>query len=136
MTAYTHAGVSRRNGKFKIRFSTRAGYENALAKVGDSDIDMIELKYSMSKMEAVEYLFKIDFDNGNAEVRAAMEHWQARNTVKDSVAERAPRTRKAKATEDMSLDAIRARAGDAALTMNSVREQLSQLDEDLEDSPF
>ena len=140
MTSYTHAGISRRNGKFKIRFSTRAGYEIALSKVGDSDIDMIELKYPMSKAEAVEYMFKIDFDNGNAEVREAMEQWRTRDAAKSAAATRTPRPRKSRAADEMSLDAIRARASSdqlsTALTADAVREQLSQLDDDLENAPF
>lgn len=140
MTSYTHAGISRRNGKFKMRFSTRAGYEIALAKVGDSDIDMIELKYPMSKAEAVEYMFKIDFDNGNAEVREAMEQWRTRDAAKSAAATRTPRPRKSRAADEMSLDAIRARASSdqlgTALTADAVREQLSQLDDDLENAPF
>lgn len=140
MTSYTHAGISRRNGKFKMRFSTRAGYEIALSKVGDSDIDMIELKYPMSKAEAVEYMFRIDFDNGNEEVRAAMEQWRTRNAAKETAATRTPRPRKSKDDSDMSLESIRARASadqlSTALTADTVREQLSQLDDDLEDAPF
>lgn len=107
MSLYTYAGVSRRNGGYKVRFSTRASYTEALIKAGDCDIDMIQLKHPMTKMEAIEYLFNIDFDNGNAEVRAAMETARDKRALKQAIAEkpRKPRAKKVKEpVADVELD--------------------------------
>jgi len=51
-------------------------------KNGHTDIDIVQLKHAMSKAEAVEYLLKIDFDNGNKEVRAALEAAQEKRAEK------------------------------------------------------
>ena len=101
MSLYTYAGVSRRNGSFKVRFSTRASYTEALIKAGDCDIDMIQLRHPMTKMEAIEYLFSIDFDNGNTEVRAAMELARDKRALKQAAAEkpRKPRAKRVKTPE-------------------------------------
>ena len=105
MSLYTYAGVSRRNGSFKVRFSTRASYTEALIKAGDCDIDMIQLRSPMTKMEAIDYLFSIDFDNGNTEVRAAMELARDKRAERAAAAEkpRKPRARRVK-TEEADTD--------------------------------
>ena len=71
--SYSHAGVSKLNGEFKVRFANDALRVKVLAKNGHKDIDIVELKTPMNKAEAVAYLLSIDFDNGNKEVRAALE---------------------------------------------------------------
>jgi len=73
MSKFTHAGVSRLNGEFKARFANDAMRIKLLAKNGHTDIDIIELPSPMGKIEALTYLLSIDFDNGNAEVRTALE---------------------------------------------------------------
>ena len=73
MSLYTHAGVSKQNGEFKVRFANDALRVKVLAKNGHKDIDIIELREPMTKEAAVAYLFSIDFANGNKEVQAAME---------------------------------------------------------------
>jgi len=73
MSLYSHAGVSKLNGEFKVRFANDALRVKVLAKNGHKDIDIIELKNPMTKEDAVAYLLKIDFDNGNKAVRAALE---------------------------------------------------------------
>ena len=73
MSLYSHAGVSKLNGEFKVRFANDALRVKVLAKNGHKDIDIIELKNPMTKEDAVAYLLKIDFDNGNKTVRAALE---------------------------------------------------------------
>jgi len=71
--SYSHAGVSKLNGEFKVRFCNDALRVKVLAKNGHKDIDIIELKNPMTKEDAVAYLLSIDFDNGNKLVRAALE---------------------------------------------------------------
>ena len=73
MGSYSHAGVSKLNGEFKVRFANDGLRVKVLQKNGHKDIDIVELKHPMNKAEAVAYLLSIDFDNGNKEVRAALE---------------------------------------------------------------
>ena len=71
--SFSHAGVSKQDGAFKVRFCNDALRTKVLQKNGHTHIDIVELKHPMSKLEAVAYLLEIDFDNGNKEVRAALE---------------------------------------------------------------
>lgn len=73
MNLFSHAGVSRQNGALKVRFANDALRVKVLAKNGHKDIDIVELKTPMTKEDAVAHLLAIDFDNGNAAVRAALE---------------------------------------------------------------
>lgn len=82
MGSYTYAGVSRLDGEFKVRFANDALRTKVLVKNGHTDIDIVQLKHAMSKAEAVDYLLKIDFDNGNKEVRAALEAAQEKRAEK------------------------------------------------------
>jgi hypothetical protein len=93
MSNFTHAGVSRYKGEFKARWANDAARVKVLAKNGHTDIDVIELPNPMGKLEAVQYLLSINFDNGNAAVRAALDE-----AVEKRVDESAP-----------SLTSIRAR---------------------------
>jgi hypothetical protein len=70
---YNFAGISKLNGKYKVRFSDRASYTRNLQVAGNTDIDLLELKEPMNKIDAVKYMLTINFDNGNAEIRAALE---------------------------------------------------------------
>lgn len=70
---FTYAGVSKLNGKFKARFCNDAARVKVLEKNGHTGIDIVQLKHSMNKVDAINYLLSIDFDNGNVEVRAALE---------------------------------------------------------------
>jgi hypothetical protein len=72
--SYSHAGVSKLNGEFKVRFCNDQMRVKVLAKNGHTGIDIVELKNPMTKADAVAYLLSIDFDNGNKEVRAALEN--------------------------------------------------------------
>lgn len=73
MNSFTHAGVSKLNGKFKVRYANDAVRVKVLAKNGHTDIDLIELKTPMDKEDALAYLMSIDFANGNTEIQAALE---------------------------------------------------------------
>jgi hypothetical protein len=73
MNTYSHAGVSSLNGEFKVRFANDGLRVKVLQKNGHKSIDIVELKTPMTKEDAVAYLLKIDFDNGNKAVRAALE---------------------------------------------------------------
>jgi len=70
---YTYAGVSRLNGQYKARFATDSLRIKVLSKAGHDNIDIVQLPESMNKIQALEYLISIDFDDGRAEIRAALE---------------------------------------------------------------
>jgi hypothetical protein len=80
--SFTHAGVSKLDGKFKVRYCNDSLRTKVLIKNGHTDIDIVELKHPMTKEEVVTYLLSIDFDNGNKEVRAALEAEQGKREPK------------------------------------------------------
>ena len=123
------AGVSRRNGTFKARFANDMTRVKVLAKTGSTDIDLIELKEAMTKEDIVAYLLSIDFDNGNTEIRAALEQELDKRTV-------TPKAAKAKKSTP-SLDAIKAR-GEAAkkFASKASKADIEAQMADLEDAPF
>ena len=146
--SFTHAGVSRLNGEFKVRFANDALRVKVLAKNGHKDIDIIELKHPMSKEEAVAYLISIDFANKdgvtNAEVQAALEAEQGKRTevekpakVAKPKAEKAPKAAKA-AKAKPTMEGIKAKVAakkSAPKSTVSKAEVAAQL-ADLEDAPF
>lgn len=100
MSNFAYAGVSRLNGKMKVRFANDQMRVKVLAKNGHTDIDIVQLKSPMSKEDAVAYLLSIDFDNGNADVRAALEAEQGKRvaqTPKAKVSKTKPTMEKIKA---------------------------------------
>lgn len=82
MNTFTHAGVSRLNGDFKVRFCNDALRVKVLAKNGHKDIDIVELRNPMTKEDAVEFLLSIDFANGNKEVQTALDAAATKRGVK------------------------------------------------------
>ncbi len=147
--SFTHAGVSRLNGEFKVRFANDQMRVKVLAKNGHKDIDIVELKHPMTKEEAVQYLIDIDFatQNGvtNPEVKAALEAEQGKRTEapkaeKPAKAKAAPKakTAKAKAKAKPTMDGIKAKvaakkaAPKSTVTKAEVAAQLA----DLEEAPF
>jgi hypothetical protein len=129
------AGVSTRNGVTKARFASDMTRVKVLAKTGSKDIDMIELKEPMTKEDAVAFLLKINFDNGNKVVREALEADLAKR--QPGTAKAAPKAKAVKAPAKKStpsLDAIRAKAKVAKTTVTKaeVTKQLAEL----EDAPF
>lgn len=128
MSTFTHAGVSTLNGVCKVRFANDALRTKVLMKNGHKDIDIIELKNAMSKEDAVAYLLSINFDNGNATVRAALEAEQGKRTEKPAKAKAEPKAKAApKAKSKPSMDAIKAKA-----TAKAKADALK----DVEDAPF
>jgi hypothetical protein len=138
--SFTHAGVSKLDGQFKVRFCNDALRQKVLIKNGHTAIDIIELKNPMTKEDAVAYLLSIDFatQNGktNAEVQAALlaEVDKRSDAPKAANKERKgnKETKKPKKapTPKPTLDAIRAKA-----PAKSKAEIVAQL-ADLEDAPY
>ena len=86
---FRFAGVSTRNGVTKARFSDRVSYTEALKKAGDINIDLVELPHAMTKADAVAYLLSINFDNGNATVRTALDTNLAKRQPKAKIVKQA-----------------------------------------------
>ena len=141
--SFTHAGVSRLNGEFKVRFANDALRVKVLAKNGHKDIDIVELKHPMSKEDAISYLLEIDFATRdgvtNAEVQAAIlaeVDKRADKPAKEAKpkAEKAPKAAKTKP----SMEGIKAKvAAKKAAPKSTVSkaEVLAQL-ADAEEAPF
>jgi len=136
MSNFSHAGVSKLNGEFKVRFCNDAMRVKVLAKNGHKDIDIIELKTPMSKVEIVEYLLSIDFDNGNKEVRAALEQALDKRSAPVAANRDKPKKEAKKPKKEVpskpkakgpSMDAIKAKA--TAVNKATVTAQM-------EDAPF
>jgi hypothetical protein len=131
--SFTHAGVSKLDGKFKMRFANDSLRTKVLIKNGHTDIDIVELKHPMNKEEAVAYLLSIDFDNGNKEVRAAIEAEQGK---------RAPKEPKAKVAKVEKVKAVKPAAKTKAKpTMESIKAKAAKAKKvtvpaDAEDAPF
>jgi hypothetical protein len=133
---FKFAGVSTRAGVCKARFANDQMRVKVLAKTGSKDIDLIELTEPMTKADAIAFLLKINFDNGNATVRAALEEGLEKRTV----VARAPKAVKAKASPKAkavkakpSMDAIKAKV--AAATKPKKADIVAQMAE-MEQAPY
>jgi hypothetical protein len=130
------AGVSRRNGTFKARFANDMTRVKVLAKTGSTDIDLIELKEPMTKEDIVAYLLSINFDNGNKEIRAALEAEVEKRTATPKAAKttttKAPKAKKS----TPSLDAIKARGEAAKKASTKSKADIEAQLADLEDAPY
>ena len=106
---FTVAGISRLNGVYKVRYANDIMRVKVLEKSKHTNIDLIELPEAMDKDAIPAFLLKIDFDNGNKEVRAAIEEAVAkRSGVKPK-----PAAKSKKTTPSMDAIAARARAAKA-----------------------
>jgi hypothetical protein len=136
--SFTHAGVSKQDGQFKVRFANDAMRTKVLIKNGHTDIDIVELKHAMTKEDAVAFLISIDFDNGNKEVRAALEAEVEKRTetpkatVKPAV--KAKATAKAKPTMEGIKAKVAAKKAAPKSTVSKA-EVVAQL-ADMEDAPY
>ena len=138
---FSYAGVSRKDGVMKARFANDLMRVKVLAKTGSSDIDLIELKEPLTKADAVAFLLSIDFDNGNAEVRAALEaEVEKRSEPKagnrDAPKKEVKKPKKAppaKTKAAITLESIKAKAVPVSTkTKAQIEAELARLD----DAPF
>lgn len=126
---FTFAGVSRLNGVIKARFANDQMRVKVLINGGHTDIDMTEMLSPMTKVEAVEALLKANFDNGSAEIRAALEAELDKRAPKAASKDK-PKKAPAKA---ITLDTIKAKAAPkSTVTKAQVEAQLAAS----EDAPF
>jgi hypothetical protein len=139
MSTFKFAGVSTLNGSIKARFANDQLRVKVLAKNGHKDIDIIELKHAMTKEEAVAFLLSIDFDNGNATVRAALEAEVEKRTEKPTKtapkAKAAPKAKKSTPSMDAIQAKVAAKKAAAPKSTVSKAEVIAQL-ADLEDAPY
>ena len=140
MSSFSHAGVSKQDGKFKVRFANDALRTKVLIKNGHTDIDIIELKHPMTKSEAVAYLLSIDFDNGNKDVRASLEAAQEKRTEAPKAASKDKPKKEAKKPKapakpaKPSMDAIKAKAAVAVKAQSKAQAKVDT--SAMEDAPF
>ena len=139
--SFTHAGVSKQDGQFKVRFANDALRTKVLIKNGHTDIDIIELKHAMTKEDAVAYLMEIDFatTNGvtNADVLAAL---AAEIDKRSEVPAKEPKVKaekapKAKPTMKAIEAKVAAKKAAAPKSTVSKAEVIAQL-ADMEDAPY
>ena len=89
--SYSFAGTSVLKGELKVRFANSDARAKQLAKLGDTDVNIIQLPRAMDKAEAVAYLLESGFAK-DILVRAALEA-----EVAPKVKANAPRTVKVRA---------------------------------------
>ena len=130
---FKFAGVSTRAGVCKARFANDQMRVKVLAKTGSSDIDLIELKEPMTKAAAIAFLLSINFDNGNATVRAALEEGLEKRTpaVKAPKAVKVKAAPKAKTKTTPTMDAIKAKA-----TAAKAKSAKVAVTAEMEEAPF
>ena len=100
---FSHAGVSKLNGEFKVRFANDALRTKVLIKGGHTDIDLMELPNPMSKEDAIAYLLSIDFATDKFGVTNHAVH----EAILAEVDKRAEKPAKVKA--EPSMEAIEAK---------------------------
>jgi hypothetical protein len=133
---FTFAGVSRLNGVIKARFANDQMRVKVLINGGHKDIDMTQLMSPMTKVEAVEALLKANFDNGSAEIRAALEaelDKRAPNAASKDKPKKEPKKAPKTPAKAITLDTIKAKAAPkSTVTKAQVEAQLAKI----EDAPY
>jgi hypothetical protein len=146
--SFSHAGVSRLKGEFKVRYCNDALRVKVLAKNGHTDIDILQLREPMSKEDTIAYLMSIDFATRdgvtNTEVQAALEAEVDKRSeapakeakepkVKNPAVKKAPAAKKGP-----SMDAIKAKVAAAkkAPVGTKTKAQITAELADLDDAPF
>jgi len=131
MSTFKVAGVSKLDGKFKVRFANDMLRVKVLEKNNHTRVDLVEFVTPLTKEQAVAKLIEMDFAKGDAAIQAALDEASEKRTVAPKVA-KAPKAKAApKAKSKPSLDAIaaRAKATKPAVTKADVTKQL-------EDAPY
>ena len=140
--SFTHAGVSKLDGEFKVRFANDALRTKVLIKNGHTDIDIIELKHAMTKEDAVAYLMEIDFatTNGvtNADVLAALAAEIDKRSEAPAKEPKAKVAKAPKAKAKPTMEAIQAKvaAKKAAPKSTVSKAEIEKQLADMEDAPF
>ena len=113
--SYTFAGTSVLKGVLKVRFANSEARAKQLAKLGDTDVNIVPLPSTMDKAGAVAYLLGLA---GFADTDAVREALQAEVAVKTRPA-KAAKSAKQKVSKTVTIkarptmDSIRAKAARA-----------------------
>ena len=113
--SYTFAGTSVLKGVLKVRFANSEARAKQLAKLGDTDVNIVPLPSTMDKVGAVAYLLGLA---GFADTDAVREALQAEVAVKTRPA-KAAKSAKQKVSKTVTIkarptmDSIRAKAARA-----------------------
>jgi hypothetical protein len=103
------AGVSRLNGELKFRTATEPGRFQQLAKLGDTDVEMVNLN-AETKQQAAKELLSRNFANGRADIQALLESVAGKTSAPRKTGTVRVRARKIKVSK------IAAEADDIRLT--------------------
>ena len=109
---YSVAGVSKLNGKFKVRFTHDLAYVKGLTKAGNTDVELIELPKAMVKGEAVKVLLASELMKRTEyaqAIEAADQKYNGEKTVKvkaKAKVGKAAKSSKAPAKADVQADAV------------------------------
>jgi hypothetical protein len=106
--SYTFAGTSVLKGVLKVRFANSEARAKQLAKLGDTDVNIVPLPWTMDKAGAVAHLLEIGFADTDA-VREALQ------------AEVAVKTRPVKAAKAVKQKVSKTVTIKARPTMDSIR---------------
>ena len=107
--SYTFAGTSVLKGVLKVRFANSEARAKQLAKLGDTDVNIVPLPSTLDKAGAVAYLLNQPGFADNAAVREALQ------------AEVAVKTRPAKAAKAVKQKVSKTVTVKARPTMDSIR---------------
>ncbi|NBW18813.1 MAG: hypothetical protein EBR82_63645 [Caulobacteraceae bacterium] len=143
---FSHAGVSKLNGEFKVRFCNDSLRVKVLAKNGHSDIDIIELPNSMTKEDVIAYLLSIDFATKDtvrndavheailAELNKRSDRPEGANRDRPKKEAKKPKQPPKPTMEGIKakVEARRAEAPQSTLTRAEIEAQLK----DMEEAPF
>ena len=131
---FTHAGVSKQNGEFKVRFANDALRTKVLIKNGHTDIDLMELPNPMTKEEVVAFLVKIDFATRDGATNEAV-----KAAILAEADKRSEKPAKAPKGAKPSMEGIKAKveAKKATAPKSTVsRAEVEAQLKDIEDAPF
>jgi hypothetical protein len=137
MSTFKVAGVSKLNGKFKVRFANDMLRVKVLEKNGHKDVDLVEFLSPLTKEQAVAKLIEMDFAKGNAEIQAALDEAQTKREPKAPKAKtvKVAKAKTVKAKAKPTMDAIKAKA--RAATKTKATDPAVAVDvANMEDTPF
>jgi hypothetical protein len=72
MKQFLYAGVSRKAGELKLRFTTSDARFLHLVRVGHTEVEMIKLTKPLTKDQAIKELLVRGFDNGRREITSLL----------------------------------------------------------------
>jgi hypothetical protein len=108
---YSVAGVSKLNGKFKVRFTHDLAYVKGLTKAGNTDVELLELPKAMVKGEAVKVLLASELMKRTEyaqAIEAADQKYNGEKTVKVKAKAKVGKASKAPAKTEVKAESVAA----------------------------